>query len=728
MLIVTYRDDEVGQAHPLRVALGDLATTATVHRIEVSPLSEFAVNRLTEGTTRNGTNLYHLTGGNPFFVTEVLAAPSGVVPVTVIDAVLARVARLPLEARPVLDLAAVIGGDIETSVLIATAGPVPDEIDECLASGVLVENGDNLRFRHELARSAVLTALSPLRRRLLHARVLDVLRTRDRPETNAAILAHHAEEAGDASAVHEFAAVAARQAQALHAHREATAQFARRLRFAAILTVQDRALLLEDFAAAAQLSLQTTETVAALEEALGIWRNLGNQPRLVATLHDLARAYKWVGRLQEASDLLAEAINLLSASPPSRWLALLSANLVQVHHLAGEPEMARAIGEQGITLAEQYDDLETLADVLVRVGSARLYADDDNGQSQLERGLRLALEAGLVELATQARVHLVGATLTSMRLRQAEQYLADAMDYVTEHQLDDHRWFLLARQTQLKMHRGAWEEASAQATWIANQPQLPPWAKIMALLVLARIQVRRGDAAADATIATAIELVEDVGAIHFWEAIYASRSEQALLAGDLERACAEARLLREVVDRRGNRWARGECAYLQWKAGETAPPGEHIAAPYALEVSGYPRLAATAWREIGCPYQEARALANDDDPDSLFEALTQFERLEARPAIALARVRLRQLGVRDLPPLKRGPRRTTRSNPAGLTQREAEILALLTTGLSNAEMASTLFLTPKTVSHHLSSIYAKLGVANRSEATRVASQLGVSTN
>ena len=90
--------------------------------------------------------------------------------------------------------------------------------------------------------------------------------------------------------------------------------------------------------------------------------------------------------------------------------------------------------------------------------------------------------------------------------------------------------------------------------------------------------------------------------------------------------------------------------------------------------------------------------------------------------------RLRALGVRDVPQLRRGPRASTRANPAGLTQRETEVLALVVAGLRNAEIAEQLYLTPKTVSHHLSAIYTKLGVETRTEAAHAASRLGIVTS
>lgn len=95
LVIATYRDDEVGPKHPLRVALGDLATTPEVRRLMLAPLSEAAVRLLAQGSRVDSDMLYQQTRGNPFFVAEVLAAGAGGIPVTVRDAVLARAARLP---------------------------------------------------------------------------------------------------------------------------------------------------------------------------------------------------------------------------------------------------------------------------------------------------------------------------------------------------------------------------------------------------------------------------------------------------------------------------------------------------------------------------------------------------------------------------------------------------------------------------------------------------------
>jgi DNA-binding CsgD family transcriptional regulator len=183
--------------------------------------------------------------------------------------------------------------------------------------------------------------------------------------------------------------------------------------------------------------------------------------------------------------------------------------------------------------------------------------------------------------------------------------------------------------------------------------------------------------------------------------------------------------VRDLVFARGNRWVRGEYAWLLWQAGDRDFPTDDLAEPYALQIAGDFAGAAAAWSALRCPYEEARALAEGDAPEAVRRAVAAFEGLGAKPALGRALRHLRSLGVKDLPPVRRGPRRSTQANPAGLTRREAEVLALVAAGLRNAEIAERLYLTPKTVGHHLSAIYAKLGVETRIEAAHAASRLGI---
>src|SRR5215218_1027709 len=399
LMVVTYRDDEIGATHPLRLVLGDLATEPAVFRLRLPPLSEESVGRLAHGSGRDAGALYRLTGGNPFFLPEALAIEGESVPATVGDAILARAARLSPEARAVLDVAAVIGSTIDAPLLLSVAGPVLDEADECIARGLLRTTGDRLSFRHELTREAIVTALAPLRRRLLHARVLAVLRDAPESERDLARLAHHAEAAGDREAVLQFATAAAEQAAALHAPREAAAQYARALRFADGLPPGERARLLEGRSVACYLSDHGEEAVAARLEALAIWRTLGDRLKEGNSLRWLSHLY-WLK--EDAAEAATAALEVLEPLPPGPELAMAYSNLAQLRMLDHDLEGTLRWGNWAIALAEELGETDTLIHALATVGTVRYYAGDERGAEELTRSLNLAIAGGLLDHAVRA--------------------------------------------------------------------------------------------------------------------------------------------------------------------------------------------------------------------------------------------------------------------------------------------------------------------------------------
>ncbi len=121
------------------------------------------------------------------------------------------------------------------------------------------------------------------------------------------------------------------------------------------------------------------------------------------------------------------------------------------------------------------------------------------------------------------------------------------------------------------------------------------------------------------------------------------------------------------------------------------------------------------------PYERAVFLGHGDE-QAVLEAVSILDALGAKPVAARFRTRLREMGVRRIP---RGPAPATRSHPAGLTARQAEVLELLAEGLSNPEIADRLFISPRTVDHHVSAILTKLGVSSRAGAVESARRHGV---
>ncbi len=251
LLIVTYRDDGLAPGDPLQVALGDLATQRSVRRVSLGPLSAGAVQVMAGGSEREAASLRELTGGNPFYLSQVIAAGMDEIPASARDAVLARTARLDGRARAVLDAAALIGTRLEYSLLESVTDCPPSAVDELLAAGLLTGDGAGLRFRHEIARLAVQEAVPAHRRGLIHARILDALRASGGDDD--ARMAFHAEGAGDGPAVLTYAPAAAQRAAELGAHREAAAQYERALRFSGEAGAEAAARLYDAFGYEASL-------------------------------------------------------------------------------------------------------------------------------------------------------------------------------------------------------------------------------------------------------------------------------------------------------------------------------------------------------------------------------------------------------------------------------------------------------------------------------------------
>jgi DNA-binding CsgD family transcriptional regulator len=257
---------------------------------------------------------------------------------------------------------------------------------------------------------------------------------------------------------------------------------------------------------------------------------------------------------------------------------------------------------------------------------------------------------------------------------------------------------------------------------VLHEPRSSTFPRIFALVVIGLVRARRGDPDLWAPLDEALPLAEMSGELGRLGPVAAARAEAAWLCGDHQATVRATDVAFELALERRSRWLVGELACWRRRAGVEADVPADDAEPYRLELAGEWSAAAESWAELGCPYESALALADADDADALRRSLDDLHRLGAGATAAVVTRRLRERGVRGIP---RGPRATTRDNPAGLTAREVEVLGLVAQGLRNAEIAERLFVSTKTVGHHVSAILHKLDVRTRAEASAEAVRLGI---
>jgi len=728
LLVVTYRDDELPARAPLRAALGELASSGATRRIGLAPLTERAVRTLAEGSGLDPAELYRVRGGNPFYVTEVIRSGTGSVPESARDAVLSRAARLSGEAWKALEIMALVGLRTDSRLLKAVAGCPPDIVDELLASGLVVDDVAWLRYRHEIARMAVASTIPAHRRATIHADILAALL--EQGSDDDAQLAFHAEGADDAPAARHHATRAAQQAAAMFSHHEAAAQYARALRFAADADPATVASLHEGHAAQLSLIDFWQDAAAEYERALALWRAIGDRRREGETLRLLARTMWRLCRGAEAVALAEAAVRVLEPLGHSRELAWAYANLAGQYMSDGRYAEAIEYAQRAQEVARAVGATEVLSEALNTEGCCRS-ALGEPWTDRLTEALRVA--HGHPASAARAYTNLNGLLFDERRFAEAERYFLDGVRYCDDHDIPTYASCLRGNQAMMLDRTGRWHEAEALCVELLDQV-VSPENRLFPLLTLGLIRARRGQDGAAGALDEAMSLAEGIGGMRLVVA-HLARAEVHWLSGELtaaQRALDAAGAKSDLV----SAWTRGEIAAWRQRiarsttgvdpsmaSGAFGGP-DVIAGPYRMILDGAGHQAAQAFLEMGCPYDAALALFDTDEEEAMRRALSILMDLGATATARLLRQRMRRLGMRSIPA---GARAATRAHPAGLTPREREVLDLICAGHTNAEIARRLFLSVKTVDHHVSAVLAKLGAPTRRDAAARARELGLAT-
>ena len=718
LLLVTYRDEGLGATDPLRVALGDLATQGCVRRIGLPPLSADAVAVLAGGSGLDPAALYRLTGGNPFYVSQAVQAGMSDVPASARDAVLARAARLGSDSRAVLDDAALIGTRVEVALLDSVAGCPPSVIDELLASGLLTGDGAAVTFRHEIARLAVAGAVAAHRGSAIHARILASLQALGCDDD--ACMAFHAEAAGDGPAALRYASAAARRAAALASHREAATQFERALRFADQAEPATVASLYDGFAYEASLLDRWQEAADARERALALWRQVGDRLREGDTLRWLASSLCSLSRGDAGVAAVREAVALLEPLGPTAELAWAYATLATMWMVRGANLDAIELARRAQAVAWPLGLTKVLSNAL-NTEACAVRAIGGKWAGTLHQALDIALAGRHEAEVARAYVNLHASHVAERDWAAAERYFTRGIAYCDDHDITTYSIYARSERTSALERMGRWDESVAICDDLLSTGGPSPNIRLCPLGRLGAIQVRRGEPGAWECLDEAIDYADGAGEPQSIVPVRLARAEALWLEGNLADARREAELADDAADGCDG-WDRGAVAVWLRRTGSARPPRGELAAPYQCQLDRDWAGAARLWTDLGCPYEAGMALLGSADEASLRKALWIFTDLGAPATARLTRQKMRRLAIRSIPA---GPRTATREHPLGLTRREREVLDLICARHTNAEIAGKLFISVKTVDHHVSAVLAKLDAPTRRAAATRAAKLGL---
>ncbi len=518
----------------------------------------------------------------------------------------------------------------------------------------------------------------------------------------------------------EYAPAAAQRASAVGAHREAAAQYARALRFAGALPAAERASLLEQRSRECYLTDQNDAAVEAILEALECRRTLGDRLGEGDSLRWLAQILWCPGRTEEAARAGTEAVAILEGLAPGRELAAAWANRAFRFAAAGHRSEAWTWAERARSLAERLGEREIAVQARLTRDASRPLADAWSG---LIECLELAREAGHSGTVADTMLTLVGLAVGQRRYDlPVEDFLDQGVTHCENQGLERDRLYFLSFAARRALDQGRFAEAAELAAAVLRVPRTSISPRIRALEVLGLVRARRGDPGVWEPLDEAWALAEPTGELPRLGSVAAARAEAAWLAGEPTRVAEATNAALALAVELDARTQAAELSVWRRRAGLEEPLPASIGGPFALQLAGRFTEAEARWRKQGCPYEAALALADANEEEPLRRAFAELQELGATATAGVVARRLHDRGARGL---ARGPRPSTRRNPAGLTARQLEVLELVADGLRNAEIAERLVLSQRTVEHHVAAILRKLGVRSRAEATAHAVRLGL---
>jgi len=717
LFILTFRDNEVNSRHPLRSVLGQLPP-GSFTRLQLPLLSREAVETMATGKGYSGEDVYNITGGNPFYVNEILASYSPGVPDNIKDSILAVYNRYEEKTKRLLEILSVLPTGFEEKYLVKMETGYFAAIENLLDSKILLQEQERILFKHELYRRTIESSLSPLTRVALNKKILELFL--DDFERNGEVerIIHHAKNANDYDTVVQYAPIAAKAAAQVGAHTEAAKLFYTAIEYYQGIDKEKRLALYEAYAYECYLTNQIKEAIIYQGKALSIHKEGGDKDKIGDCMRFLSRLWWFDGNKRQSESYGNQAIEILQDQPSSKAKAMAFSNMSQLKMLSDQIDECLLWGEKAIAIAQELADDEILSHTLNNVGTVQIMRPlfAQKGRALLQQSLELALKNMYHEHAARAYTNLATTSVAIKDHDFAEKTLDEGIAYCQKMELNSWYAYMSSQLAKLYLNTGRWEQADGLACRLIENELQAPIVKIGALIVLAKIKMRKGyQDALPLLLEAKIKAFETLELQRIIPVLVALL-EYEWITGEkyIEQADIDSTI--GMMKHMGNIYDNSEFACWLLKARMQPVSLPEIYEGYQMDNQAMAVKAAKLWQQMGCPYEQALALFGGTDVDKK-NALMIVQSLGADAVYKKMEREMRSSGIKSIP---RGIRKSTRSNAAHLTGRELDVLKSLKEGLQNKEIADKLFISPKTVDHHISSILLKLGVNSRTKAVREA--------
>ena len=722
LFILTYRDDEIHSGHPLRNVLGDLSPD-TFTRIQLTPLSRQAVYKLAGEKGYDPGNVYSISGGNPFYVNEILASYSPGVPDNIKDAILAVYDRQEEGTKNAWQICSVIPEGLEINRFAKIKSSWDEGMDHCFALKIIIIKNDRVIFKHELYRRTIEDSLSPFKRVALNKKILELFLTSFEEEGEIERIVQYAKNANENQLVVEYAPRAAKQAASVGAHIEASKLYLTAIEYIE-KSDEDRLVeLYESYAYECYLTNQIKDAIIYQERALKTWQKKNEKEQTGNSLRLLSRYCWFDGNRDEAEKYGKEAIQILESLPSSRAKAMAFSNMSQLKLFSEETPDCEKWGNLAIEMAREIKDDEILCHALNNVGASqwKVQASREAGEKFLMESLDIALKNSYHEHAARAYSNIIYNSVEAKEYDLAKRFLQAGIAYCEERGLDSSNNYKLSLKARLLMETGDWDEAAFIASNFLQTPAQPGTIKIGCLLILATIKLRRGEPDASSPLEEAKALSFKTKEHQRIIPVTIALLEYEWLTAKRLITEEELKICLALVQKVDNIFLNSEINFWLQKVRNQEIDLPALYEPYKLLREGKINKAADFWQKKGCPFQKAFALFEGVEEDKK-NALILFQQLGANAVSEKIKMEMRAVGIKSIP---RGIRESTKNNPAQLTIRELDVLRLLQKGNPTREIAGTLFISPKTAENHISNILFKLDVKTRSKAITEAVRLGI---